>query len=199
MKVGIIDYGMGNLLSVSNALKYLGIDHFISSEPSELGKASHLILPGVGAFEDAIKNIKEKQIDRLLTWAHYANKPVLGICLGMQLLVDFSYENGQHKGLGLIPGVVKRIKHKKVPHMGWNGLEITKKDSPLFNGIEKDDHVYFVHSYAVETEGAYKNVTIDYDCTITAGIEKDNIFGLQFHPEKSGEVGLRILENFTRM
>lgn len=196
--IGIIDYGMGNLHSVKNALDYLGAESFISSDTQQLQEADGLILPGVGAFEDAIKRLRDKGIDQMLQDYTAEGKPLLGICLGMQLLFDSSSEFGEHKGLGLIPGkIIKLEVPLKVPHMGWNGLTITQRE-PLFAGLEEDAHVYFVHSYYLETDPRYVSATTFYGQDIQVAAFLGSVYGLQFHPEKSGDVGLKILQNYIQ-
>lgn len=198
-KIGVIDYGMGNLKSVANALEYIGAPYIVTSDIGVLMTCEKLILPGVGAFQQAIEEIRKQGIDTLLYQAFESGKPLLGICLGMQLLVDSSYENGKYEGLGIIPGTVTRIEHDTVPQMGWNKLEITK-ESPLFEGLNKDKgYMYFVHSYRVKTEKDYISSYVTYGDEVTASIEYKNAYALQFHPEKSGEWGLKILENFAKV
>lgn len=198
MIIGIIDYGMGNLQSVSNALKYIGIEHFISSDKEVLKTADKLILPGVGAFKDAIERLRDKGLDQMLMEVKTEGKPILGICLGMQLLFDTSTEFGNHAGLGLIRGKIIKldVQNLKIPHMGWNALHIKKK-APLFSGLPDGAHVYFVHSYHLETEEDVVSATTYYGKDIQIAAQQNHIYGLQFHPEKSGDVGLKILENFT--
>ena len=197
--IGIIDYGMGNLKSVSNALTFLGANHFISDDYEALRKADKLILPGVGAFKDAIELINDKGFDKLLIEARDLNKPILGICLGMQLMFDTSTEFGEHKGLGLIKGdIVKFDIDLKIPHMGWNKLNI-HKEAPLFKGLPKDSYVYFVHSYHLETEEDVVSATTNYGKEVQVAAQVGNVFALQFHPEKSGDVGLAILKNFIEL
>lgn len=197
--IGIIDYGMGNLHSVKNALDYLGAQSYISSDVEALMKADGLILPGVGAFEDAIGRLRDLGIDQMLHQYAALNKPILGICLGMQLLFESSSEFGQHKGLCLIPGnIVKLDVPLKVPHMGWNSLHFLHKD-PLFTGLEENVHVYFVHSYYLETDVTYVSATTMYGKEIQVAAFSGSVYGLQFHPEKSGEVGLKILSNYIKL
>ena len=198
MVIGIIDYGMGNLQSVSNALKFIGVKHFISSDKEVLKTADKLILPGVGAFKDAIERLREKGLNHMLMEVKAEGKPVLGICLGMQLLFDSSSEFGNHAGLGLIKGnIVKlNVQNLKIPHMGWNALHI-KKRAPLFTGLPDEAYVYFVHSYHLETDEDVVSATTYYGKDIQIAAQEDHIYGLQFHPEKSGDVGLKILENFA--
>lgn len=199
MKIGIIDYGMGNLKSVSNALKYIGCETFISEDINELEKADKLILPGVGAFEKAIELIREKNIDSFLHRKHSEGMPLLGICLGMQLFFYTSYEFGTHKGLGLLKGeIVKLDVDLKIPHMGWNSIDILKEE-PLFKGLPERCYVYFVHSYHLQTDADIVSATTFYGKDIQIAAQKDNTFALQFHPEKSGDVGLQILRNFANL
>lgn len=201
MAIGIIDYGMGNLQSVQNALSFIGEEAFISSDIETLKKADKIILPGVGAFRDAIALIKEKKLDVFMKEATDAGVPLLGICLGMQLLFDSSTEFGYYEGLGLIPGEVVRfeVEDLKVPHMGWNKLNIIK-EAPLFCNLPDEAYVYFVHSYhlkASNEEVIAATTTYGYDVQIAA--QAGNVYGLQFHPEKSGNVGLQILRNFAAL
>ena len=200
MAIGIIDYGMGNLQSVQNALAYLGVESFIASDIAELEKAEKIILPGVGAFKDAIDLLRAKDLDKYLHRVKKEGKPLLGICLGMQLLFDSSTEFGEHEGLGLIPGkVVKfQLEGMKIPHMGWNSLKILK-EAPLFAGLPQDPQVYFVHSYHLETEADVVSATTEYGYEVQVAAQEGNVFGLQFHPEKSGDVGLQILKNFANI
>ena len=199
MKIGIIDYGMGNLKSVTNALDYIGIESFISDDIKKLDLADKLILPGVGAFKDAIDLIKNKNIDKFLENKSAKQIPILGICLGMQLLFDNSTEFGNHKGLGLLKGNIVRFDvDLKVPHMGWNELIIKKKE-PLFMNLPERSHVYFVHSYHLETDDDIVSATTYYGKEVQIAAQKENVYALQFHPEKSGEVGLEILKIFARL
>ncbi|WP_105618079.1 imidazole glycerol phosphate synthase subunit HisH [Vallitalea okinawensis] len=194
--IGIIDYGMGNLKSVTNSLNFIGVRSFISNDFNELKKADSLILPGVGAFKDAMRQIKQYELDDFIVGAVKENKPLLGICLGMQLLVEKSLEDGEHKGLGIIDGEVLPIEGvEKVPHMGWNQLSLID-DSPIWGDL-KQPYVYFVHSYYVSTPPKNVIATVNYGGHKTVGIQKGRVYGLQFHPEKSGEEGLTILRNFA--
>lgn len=199
MVIGIIDYGMGNLKSVSNALKYIGVESLISGDVTTLTKCDKLILPGVGAFQDAIELIRAKGLDVLLEKAQAAGTPILGICLGMQLMFESSTEFGEHIGLGLLKGhIVKLDVPLKIPHMGWNELHI-HKEAPLFTGLKERSNVYFVHSYYLETEADIVSATTHYGKEIQIAAQSGNTFALQFHPEKSGDTGLKILENFARL
>lgn len=199
MAIGIIDYGMGNLHSVENALNFIGADCFISNDIEALKKADKLILPGVGAFGDAIADIKAKGFDQLLEDYQKLDKPILGICLGMQLVFDTSDEYGSHTGLSLIPGAIKKLDiDLKIPHMGWNKL-IIKNKAPLFENLPEDSYVYFVHSYYLETSDDLVSATTYYGKEIQIAAQKGNTYALQFHPEKSGDVGLQILRNFAKL
>ncbi|TYO69566.1 imidazole glycerol phosphate synthase subunit HisH [Rossellomorea marisflavi] len=202
--IGIVDYGMGNLFSVSKALERLGVPYVISDDQEELLKADGIILPGVGAFKDAMALLESTHLKETITVFVHTGKPLLGICLGMQLLFDDSEENGRTKGLGLLPGTVVRIPKEdlegntyKVPHMGWNYLNYAKP-SILTEGLE-EGYVYFVHSYYVhEGEPDVTVASADYaGVRIPAVVSRDNVYGMQFHPEKSGELGMELLKNFT--
>ena len=191
----IIDYGAGNLFSVQNALGYLGFENKISRDENEIRAADGLILPGVGAFPDAMEMLHSTGlVDTIREEA--AKKPFLGICLGMQMLFDESYEFRRENGLGLIPGKVDLIQCPyKIPHMGWNHLVMNGK-SPLLKGVPEGSSVYFVHSYMAYTDRENVSAYCEYGTDIPALVERGNIFGAQFHPEKSGAAGLKILENF---
>lgn len=192
----IVDYGVGNLMSISNALGYLGGRCEITGDPQVLERADAVILPGVGAFPDAAKRLRETGLHEVVI-AQAARKPVLGICLGMQLLFDWGEENERCEGLGLVSGSVERIQTpRKLPHIGWNQLEFPRK-SPLFHGLEPGAFVYFVHSYhACPADPADILATTEYGASVVAAVGRGNVYGCQFHPEKSGEVGLEILRNF---
>ena len=199
--VGIIDYGVGNLFSLQSSFKAIGQEAFVSGDVAELAKADRLLLPGVGAFEDAAKKLRDSGLDAFVRQQAAAGKPLLGICLGMQMLFEKSFEYGEHEGLGLLKGQVVPMAGKlsadlKIPHMGWNALEI--KQGRLLADVN-GEYVYFVHSfYAEGCEDSLAAVT-EYSIPITAAVEKDNIFGCQFHPEKSGNVGLSILRKFCSL
>ena len=196
MMIAIIDYGMGNLRSVQKAFEYLGYDAKVTDDTAEMEAADKLVLPGVGAFGDAIKTIRDKGIDKVIYKAADDKKPFLGICLGMQMIFDKSYEYGEFDGLGLIKGEIKLLPDNvKKPHIGWNNLNI-KMCSPLFEGLPESPYVYFVHSYYLETDAPVVSATTYYGKEIQVAVQKDNMFALQFHPEKSGDVGLQILKNF---
>ena len=198
--VGIIDYGVGNLFSLRSSFAAIGVEAFVSGDAAELAKADRLILPGVGAFGDAAEKLRASGLDAFVREQAAAGKPLMGICLGMQLLFERSFEYGDHEGLGLLKGQVVGMSGRlpeglKIPHMGWNALKLTKPAKLL----EEGSYVYFVHSfYAENCEDSLAAVT-DYGIPITAAVEKGNIFGCQFHPEKSGNVGLAILKKFCEV
>ena len=194
--IAIIDYGMGNLRSVQKAFEFLGLDARITENKNDLTDASHIVLPGVGAFSDAAQSLRSSGMQETMLSEIKKGKPFLGICLGMQLLFDKSFENGIHEGLSLVGGEVVRfdVKGLKVPHMGWNNL--IARDNALFDG-GGSPYVYFVHSYhaaGVPRENIIAEA--DYGYRFTAAVQKDNVFGLQFHPEKSGDIGLDMLRRF---
>lgn len=200
--IAIIDYGMGNLASVGNAFNKLGYETIITQDPNIILNAEKVVLPGVGAFADAIKNIRKLGIDQVLTEIKRRNTPLLGVCLGYQLLFTESYEDGQHQGLDLIKGRVEKLQlpaEYKVPHMGWNDIEI-KPDSALFAGIPSGSYFYFVHSYHVVPEDySVMAATTEYGIKIVCAVEQNRIFATQFHPEKSSGAGLKVLKNFGEM
>jgi len=194
--IAIIDYGMGNLRSVQKGLESVGIEAFVTSDPIEVTKAPGVILPGVGAFQDAIANLKNTGMVEAVQEVVRQERPLLGICLGMQLLFTESEENGQHRGLNLIPGrVVKFPVTKKVPHMGWNQVRLVG-DSQLFNGLADQSYFYFVHSYYCDPHIPVSIGMCNYGLDFTCAVQKGSLFGCQFHPEKSSSLGLRILKNF---
>ncbi|USK38518.1 imidazole glycerol phosphate synthase subunit HisH [Cytobacillus firmus] len=203
--IGIIDYGMGNLFSVSKALERLEVPYFLSENKAELLKADALILPGVGSFKDAMSILNSTGLADLVKEFADTGKPLLGICLGMQLLFESSEENGLTEGLQLLPGHVRRFPGSteegetyKVPHMGWNRLEFLQ-GSPILKGLD-EDYVYFVHSYFVDTND--EEVVISrslYDVEVPAVVGRGNVFGMQFHPEKSSSLGMALLRNFTEL
>lgn len=202
--VAIVDYGVGNLKSVANALSYLGCSSCITADLAELERADAIILPGVGAFPDAADRLRSGGLDQHVL-AQGQKKPVLGICLGMQLLFDKSFEYGEHPGLGLVPGQVVDLRRDltdktlKVPHMGWNSLQILK-DDPLFRHVRDGEYVYYVHSFyardcAAGTLAASRYGNVD----VTGVVRRGNVYGTQFHPEKSGDTGLRLLRAFAEL
>jgi glutamine amidotransferase len=199
--IGIVDYGMGNLFSVSKALERLGAQYFISGDHEQLLQADAMILPGVGSFRDAMERLPAETIREFAA----TGKPLLGICLGMQLLFEDSEENGLTQGLGILPGHVRRFPGKtqeansyKVPHMGWNRLEFVK-DSPLLKDVE-EEYVYFVHSYFVDAKKSEVLIAkATYHEEVSAIVGRDNIFGMQFHPEKSSKLGIALLNNFLQI
>ena len=201
--VAIIDYGVGNLFSLKSSFSAIGADAVVTSSKSELKRAESIILPGVGAFCDAAKKLKDSGLEDTVISLAKAGKPLMGICLGMQLLFEKSYEYGEHRGLGLIKGEIRPIetvipKDYKIPHIGWNSLEI-RKPTPIFENVKNGEYVYFVHSYyAADCENSVTAVS-DYGAPLTASVQDGNIFGCQFHPEKSGETGLKILRSFVAL
>ncbi len=203
MSLAIIDYGMANLRSVQNGFRQVGVDAQIIASPQKLRSYDRVVLPGVGAFRDAIATLREKGWDKALVEHINAGRPLLGICLGLQLLFDVGYEDGRHTGLGIIRGDCVRFdvdeKMKlKVPHMGWNQLRVARP-SPLFRDIPEGAGVYFVHSYHVRpTDAQVIATTTEYGIEFVSSIWRDNVMATQFHPEKSQAVGLKILENFAR-
>ncbi len=199
--IAIIDYGVGNLFSLKSSFKAIGEDAIVTNDKKIIDGCDRIILPGVGAFGDAAKKLNESGMQEVLLQEVKKGKPVMGICLGMQLLFDESYEFGVHKGLGLIKGSIVpfegRIdKDLRIPQIGWNSLKLYN-DSPIFKDLNNGDYVYFVHSYFADCDKKNVIATSDYGIEFTAAVEKDNVFGCQFHPEKSGDVGLKILKSFA--
>ena len=199
--VGIIDYGVGNLFSLRSSFDAIGETVIVSSDPEVLRKADHILLPGVGAFEDAVKKLRQSHLDEMVYETVREGKPLMGICLGMQMLFEKSFEYGEHQGLGLLKSQVIPMaglipKELKIPHMGWNALNITQPNGKLFRNTKEGDYVYFVHSYFAHGCEDSLAAQTEYGKWLTAAVEKDNVFGCQFHPEKSGEVGLNILRAF---
>ena len=196
----IIDYGMGNLRSVQKAFEHLGVEAAITTNPSDLASADRVILPGVGAFRDAIAELKRLDFVPAIRDVVASGKPFLGICLGLQLLFDVSYEDGEHEGLGIVPGKVIRFAPQpdlKVPHMGWNSLTF-QQEHPILKDVAPGSHVYFVHSYhVVPTDPSVIAATSDHGGPFVAMIAKGNLTATQFHPEKSQKVGLQLLKNFA--
>ena len=196
----IVDYGAGNLFSVKNALDYLQVENKITANPADLAEADGIILPGVGAFRDAMTMLNESGFTAEIKAQAAAGKPILGICLGMQMLFEKGYEFGETDGLGLIPGCVQLIDGGglKIPHMGWNDLTVLN-DCALSADIADGDYVYFVHSFRAETSDDYISCYDTYNEKIPGLVFCDNIYGAQFHPEKSGQVGMQILKNFAKL
>ncbi len=195
----IVDYGVGNLMSVSNAMHYLGFETKITSDAKELELADSILLPGVGAFPDAADKLRGPGLDQVLI-AESQKKPILGICLGMQLLLERGEEVRPCEGLGFVKGSVRKINTAlKLPHIGWNELHF-QNDSPLFRGIDEGAYVYFVHSFCAVAEDESQVIArTDYGASVVAAVQSGNVFGTQFHPEKSGEIGLAMLKNFGEM
>ncbi len=198
--IAIIDYGVGNLFSLKSSFSAIGKEAVVSSEKSVIESASHIILPGVGAFSDAADKLRSSGMAEIVKTEAGKGKPLMGICLGMQLLFDKSFEYGEYEGLGLIKGNIRPIADVipsglKIPQIGWNALEFTR-ESPVFKYISNGDYVYFVHSfYAADCDESVTAVT-DYGALLTASVQCGNVFGCQFHPEKSGDIGLNILKAF---
>lgn len=198
--IAIIDYGVGNLFSLRSSLAKIGADAVVTADPAVIAKADKLILPGVGAFADAAKKLRDSGMDAVIRKEAAAGKPIMGICLGMQMLFEKSYEYGEHEGLGLLKGSVVPMEgvipaNLKIPHIGWNALHF-HRDSKLFRYIKGGDCVYFVHSFYATGCADSLIATAEYGEELTAAVEKGNIMGCQFHPEKSGDVGLSILKAF---
>ena len=201
--IAIVDYGVGNLFSLNSSLQMIGAESVVTADEAVLRSADKILLPGVGAFEDAARKLRESGLADLLKELAAEGKPLLGICLGMQMLFEKSFEYGEHEGLGLIPGNVRPIRdvipaEYKIPHIGWNGLHF-RKENPLFKYLKEGDCVYFVHSfYASDCEDSIV-ATSEYGAELTAAVAKGNVYGCQFHPEKSGNVGLAILKAFNEL
>lgn len=201
--IAIIDYGVGNLFSLKSSFSAIGFDTVVTRDPKVLAEADKIILPGVGAFADAAKKLADTGLDKVVKELAASGKPLMGICLGMQMLFDKSFEYGEHQGLGLIPGNVVPMEGRisqelKIPHIGWNALQF-KADSKLFKYIKPGDFVYFVHSYFATDCGESVTSVAEYGTDITATVERGNVYGCQFHPEKSGSVGLNILRAFCEL
>ena len=198
--VAIVDYGVGNLFSLRSSFAAIGVDAVVTADPAVIANASHILLPGVGAFGDAAKKLRATGLDRVVIAEAKRGKPLLGICLGMQLLFEKGFEYGEHKGLGLIKGEIRPIAEVipsdlKIPHIGWNALSFGKEKNRLFRYLNEGDCVYFVHSYYGAKCDAVI-ATAEYGAPLTAAVADGNVFGCQFHPEKSGSVGLSILRAF---
>ena len=201
--IAIVDYGVGNLFSLKSSLDAVGAESVVTSEEAVLRRADKILLPGVGAFADAAGKLRESGFAELLKELAGEGKPLLGICLGMQLLFEKSYEYGVHEGLGLIPGNVRPIRdvippELKIPHIGWNPLKFAGQ-SPIFRNLEEGDCVYFVHSFYASDCDAYVTATAEYGAELTAAVARGNVYGCQFHPEKSGKAGLSILRAFAEL
>ena len=201
--VAIVDYGVGNLFSLESSFAAIGAEAVVTADPAVLKAADQIILPGVGAFEDAAKKLRATGLDKVLKDLTASGKPLMGICLGMQMLFEKSYEYGEHEGLGLIPGSVVPIADAipaglKIPHIGWNALHI-RQESPLWRYIQPEDCVYFVHSYYAAQCDDYVIASAEYGAELTAAVAYKNVYGCQFHPEKSGTVGLNILRAFVEL
>ena len=197
----VIDYGVGNLFSLTSSLSLIGAESIVTSDPEKIRAADKIILPGVGAFEDAKRKLSASGLDRVVIEEARAGKKILGICLGMQMLFERSFEYGENEGLGLLRGSVVAMEgvipeELKIPHIGWNALHI-KKEYPIFKYVKENDYVYFVHSYYASGCDGSLLATCEYGCELTAAVARDNVTGTQFHPEKSGEVGLSILRAFA--
>lgn len=201
--IAIIDYGVGNLFSLKSSFAAIGAETTVTDNPDSIRRADKLVLPGVGAFGDAAALLRKNGLDKLVCQEAEKGKPLLGVCLGMQLLFDYSTEYGRHDGLGLIPGSVQPVQQfipsdYKIPHIGWNALQFPpgKPVSPLFRHIKEGDCVYFVHSFCGADCEANLTAATEYGALLTAAVARENIYGVQFHPEKSGTVGLNILRAF---
>ena len=202
--IAIIDYGVGNLFSLKSSFAAIGIEAVVTNDKDVIEKADKIILPGVGAFEDAIKKLKDSGMADVVISEAKKGKPMMGICLGMQILFDKSYEYGEFEGLGLIKGEIRPIsdvidKNLKIPHIGWNALSFKGEKSPIFKYLKEGDHVYFVHSFYGANCDESTIATTEYSAELTAAVAKDNVYGCQFHPEKSGDVGLSILKAFCEL
>jgi len=201
--IAIIDYGAGNLFSLCSSLRYIGHDAVITGDKAVISNCDKMLLPGVGAFAGAMSKLRDEGLSELIIKEARGGKPLLGVCLGMQLLFEKSYEFGEHEGLGLLCGAVMPIEPRipgeyKIPHIGWNALRLRPGGKPsLLKYVSDGDHVYFVHSYHAEQCPDVVIATAEYGAKLTAAVERGNIYGTQFHPEKSGEIGLNILRAFA--
>ncbi|MBQ2968201.1 MAG: imidazole glycerol phosphate synthase subunit HisH [Clostridia bacterium] len=202
--VAIVDYGVGNLFSLASSFGAIDVETVVTGDVEVIRSADKIILPGVGAFGDAADKLRASDLDAVLKEEAKKGKPILGICLGMQLLLDKSFEYGEHEGLGLIPGEIRPIsdvipKDYKIPHIGWNALHFGEEKHPIFKHLKEGDFVYFVHSYYGANCSESVIATAEYGAELTAAVAYKNVCGCQFHPEKSGEVGLKILRAFCEM
>lgn len=202
--IGIVDYGVGNLFSLQSSLQHCGIEHRLVRDEKEIQACQGLILPGVGAFAAAMNSLRSRNLIEVIQSVAQQGMPLLGICLGMQVLLETGYEYGTHEGLGLIPGEIRALQDlisepMTIPHMGWNQLRFpaAQPKHPLFQDLEPGVWVYFVHSYAATQTGSQTIATCDYGTSVIAAVARENIAGVQFHPEKSGATGLKILRNFA--
>ncbi|MBR2406740.1 MAG: imidazole glycerol phosphate synthase subunit HisH [Clostridia bacterium] len=202
--IAIVDYGVGNLFSLKSSFAAIGAEAVVTADPQVLRESERILLPGVGAFGDAAEKLRATGLDAVVVEEAERGKPLLGICLGMQLLFDRGLEYGEHQGLGLIPGEIRSIQEVipaelKIPHIGWNALQLRERKSPLFKYLQNGDFVYFVHSFHAAKCDEHIIATAEYGAPLTAAVARDNVFGCQFHPEKSGTVGLRILKAFCEV
>lgn len=202
--IAIVDYGVGNLFSLKSSFQAVGADVTVTGDEKVLREAQRIVLPGVGAFGDAARKLKESGLAQIVTEEAQKGKPLMGICLGMQLLLEKSYEYGEYEGLGLIQGNVRPISETipagyKIPHIGWNALHFPKHKHPVFRNVTEGDHVYFVHSFHGADCADSVAATTEYGGILTAAVAKENVVGCQFHPEKSGNVGLSILKAFCEL
>ncbi len=201
--VGIIDYGVGNLFSLKSSLAYIGVDADVVNDEKSIAKCDRIILPGVGAFGDAAKALRDTGLDKVVIKAANEKTPLLGICLGMQLLFEQGLEFGAHQGLGLIPGKVVSIQPlvcgNKIPHIGWNGLALTENKGDIYKYTPDGEFVYFVHSFHAECPDEFITARTEYRAMLTASVQNGNVMGAQYHPEKSGDAGLMILKSFCEI
>ena len=201
--ISIVDYGVGNLFSLKSSFDAIGEEAVITGDAEIIRSSDKIVLPGVGAFRDAINKLNGSGLGSIVVSEAKAGKPLLGICLGMQLLLDKSYEFGEYDGLGLVPGSVRPLagyiqEGLKIPQMGWNALQL-RGECPVFADTKSGEYVYFVHSYWCDSPKEYISAVCEYGAEVTAAVQNGNIYGCQFHPEKSGPVGLRILKSFSKM